>query len=189
MTVKQIGDRQVVSEDNLYQFVYKNIGLKSKLKTKVNKAYVKEHLANYELIYHPMWLAKTIIIAERPPFTPKKLPNIIFVDAVSGYRGVFQRIPVVQEIEISQENVVKNKIRMDECKSKYIKDVQAQQIDRSYILKKPKHEIVDLFLVYLPIWRVTLNIGSNDETFYINANTGENETYMRERWENGKDLI
>ena len=189
MTVKQIGERQVVTEDNLHQFISKNIGLKNKLKTKVNKEYVKQQLADYDLIYHPMWLAKTIVIAERPPFPPKKLPNIIFVDAVSGYRGVFQSVPHVQEIEISQENMVKNKISLEECENKYVKDVQIQQINRSYILKKPKHEIADLFLAYLPIWRVTMNTGPIDETFFINANTGENESYMSERWENGKDLI
>lgn len=74
MTVKQIGERQVVTEDNLHQFIYKNIGLKNKLKTKVNKEYVKQQLADYDLIYHPMWLAKTIVIAERPPFPPKNCP-------------------------------------------------------------------------------------------------------------------
>lgn len=86
---------------------------------------------------------------------------------VSGYRGVFQSVPHVQEIEISQENMVKNKISLEECENKYVKDVQIQQINRSYILKKPKHEIADLFLAYLPIWRVTMNTGPIDETFLL----------------------
>lgn len=78
MTVKQIGERQVVTEDNLHQFIYKNIGLKNKLKTKVNKEYVKQQLADYDLIYHPMWLAKTIVIAERPTISSKKIAQYHF---------------------------------------------------------------------------------------------------------------
>lgn len=187
LRVKQIGDWQVVTDENLHQFVYKNLGIKHKLK--VNKEQVREQIVEKELLYHPLWLAKTFVIADRPPFSPKKMPNIIFVDAVSGYRGVFQKVPKMQGIEIDEDCAVRKRIDKDDCERKYLKDVQENQINRSYILKKPRHEIVDVYPAYLPIWKVAVESELFRETLYLNANTGEHEKYMSERWANGKDLL
>ncbi|WP_188207249.1 hypothetical protein [Alkalibacillus aidingensis] len=189
LQVVQLGDQQVVTEDNVHHFTYKNLSLKNKLNTSINKEYVKQHIQNKEFIFHPFWVAKTLIVAERPPFPPKKTPNVIFVDAVSGYRGVFSKIPGLHELEVDEDQLVEMKIDRKNSAHLYIKDVQEKQINRSYILKKPKHEVLELLPVYLPMWKVTVQSEFINDTVYINANTGESEKYLSERWYNRKDLL
>lgn len=72
---------------------------------------------------------------------------------------------------------------------KYIKNVQRKQINRSYVLKKPLHEVKEISLIYLPIWKVKVKGNNIKEALYINGNSGESEKFMSERWKNGKDLL
>lgn len=86
-------------------------------------------------------------------------------------------------------DVVPMRIPDEDTAKKYVHDVQDKQINRSYILKKPRHEIRDIFPAYLPMWKIAVRNHVLNETFYINANTGELETHMQKRWQNGRDLL
>lgn len=188
-TIMRIGNTSIISENEVYKFVYKAAGAGAKLKREVNDAYLKQHTKACELIYHPFWLAKTLVIADRPPFPPKKMPNVLFVDAVSGYRGVFSKIPPLEEKQVSKDSLNEMLISSKKEAQAYVQDVQKKQINRSYILKKPRHEVKELELVYLPLWKVKTCNRHINETFYINGNTGESEKHMSRRWEEGKDLL
>jgi hypothetical protein len=186
--IQRIGTN-LITDAVLYKSIYKSIGVKGKFNHKVNPDYVRAHAVEKELIYHPFWIVKNLVIAERPPFPPKKMPNVIFIDAVSGYRGLFSRIPPVTDEKVEESSLALLRISKEEELKKYIKNVQEKQINRSYILKKPIHEVKEVSLVYLPIWKVKVKSGEINDTFYINGNTGESEKFMSERWKNGKDLL
>ncbi len=188
MNIHRIGDTALIGEAELYKFVQKALPIKFRMNKSLDETVLKQS-GKAELIYHPFWLAKTLVIAERPPFQPKKLPNMIFVDGVSGYRGVFSKVPAMSELEVNKMDVQPLVITNEEEAKKYIQDVQVRQINRSYLLKKPKHEIVEISIGYVPIWKVLVRTPMFHETFYINANTGESEKYMAQRWQSRKDLI
>ncbi|SFA85101.1 hypothetical protein SAMN04488072_102312 [Lentibacillus halodurans] len=189
VSIKLIRNKVIVSENNLLNHVYKAAGFKARLNRTVNEKYLQQHAKVCKLIYHPFWLAKTLVIADRPPFSPREQPNMIFVDAVSGYRGVFSRIPPITDQQVNHDDLIPMRISNQDDAVRYIKYVQTRQINRSYVLKKPRHEINELFLVYLPLWKVVIRSGLVNETFYINGNTGESEKFMADRWDGGKDLL
>jgi hypothetical protein len=188
-SITLIGDKPPFSQNELYKYVYKAAGIKARLNRTIDENYLQQHVKRCELVYHPFWLAKTLVIADRPPFPPRKQPNMIFVDAVSGYRGVFSRVPPIRNQQLDQSRLVQMRISDKADAERYVKNVQEKQINRSYILKKPRHEIRDISLTYLPLWKVAVRSGLINETFYINGNTGESEKFMAERWQSGKDLL
>lgn len=142
-----------------------------------------------KLIHHPFWMVKSLIVAARPPFPPRKIPRMIFIDAVSGYRGIFSHVPPVTEEEAAYDTVVEPFLESEADIAAYIRDVQERQINRQYMLKKPEHEVIDRTLVYLPIYKVRVESDEIDDVFYINANTGESENFLSGRWRNGEDLL
>ncbi|MFA1818786.1 hypothetical protein ACDX78_01065 [Virgibacillus oceani] len=186
--IQRIGNK-TIADEMLYKSIYKSLGVKGRVSKKISPDYIRHHLLKKELIYHPFWIVKNLVIAERPPFPSKKMPNVIFIDAVSGYRGLFSKIPPITEEEVEAHALATLRISMDEDVTKYIRNVQEKQINRSYVLKKPKHEVKEITLVYLPIWKAKVKSDELDETFYINGNTGESEKFMSDRWERGKDLL
>lgn len=185
--IKRIGNHNI-SEKTLYTSIYKSIGLKAKLNSTITKDYIKSHSADVRLLYHPFWMIKNLVVADRPPFPPKKIPRIIFVDAVSGYRGIFSHVPPVTEEEAGDEQIVSPYIGKNDV-GRYAEDVREKQINKQYMLKKPNHEHLETSLVYLPIYKVTVGSDEIDQTFYINGNTGESEQFLSDRWLNGKDLL
>ncbi|GEL78177.1 hypothetical protein [Tenuibacillus multivorans] len=187
--VKRLGNSSIISEQDVYRYVYKSLPMKKRMMREVNEGFVREYTVNLELLYHPFWVAESLVVADRPPFQPKKTPNIIFVDAVSGYRGVFSKVPSIESIEIDPAHLVKKNIKTQTESKKYIKDVQEKQINRAYILKKPKHEVEHIYESYLPIWKVTIESDLIDDTFYINGNTGELEQHMSKRWNDSQDIL
>src|SRR5690625_3648807 len=172
-----MGNNILISQNALMKHIYKSLKWSLKIKKNVNVEFVKRHIDKKELLYHPIWLAKTLVIADRKPFPPKKTPNMIFVDAVSGYRGLISTIPETVKADINIEKLVHSKITSNDV-LKYFKDVQTSQINRSYILKKPKHKIIDFFLVYLPLWKGKVSSQLFETDFIINANTGDSEDHM-----------
>jgi|SRR5690625_2517097 len=185
--IQRIGNK-TISDNILYKSIYKSIGMKGKFNNTLNPDYIRDHLAEKELNYHPFWIVKNLVVAERPPFPSKKMPNVIFIDAVSGYRGLFSKIPPITDENVETEILTTLRINKEDV-NKYIENVQDKQINRSYILKKPIHKVKEVTLVYLPIWKAKVKSDEIRETFYINGNTGDSEKFMSDRWKNGKDLI
>src|SRR5690625_2693860 len=182
-----IGNNILIGQNALMKHIYKSLKWSLKIKKNVNVDFIKRYIDKKELVYHPIWLAKTLVVADRKPFSPKKTPNMIFVDAISGYRGLISTIPETIKADINIEKIVHSKITSNDV-LKFIKDVQTSQINRSYILKKPKHEIVDYFLVYLPLWQGKIISHLFETDFIINANTGDSEDYMAKLWDSKETL-
>lgn len=137
-----------------------------------------------ELLLHPMWLAWARIIADRPPFRPVVRPTVIFVDAVSGYRGQLTTVPHTQELDPDVGTVQQARVRDEGRARELVRDVQTQQINRSYVLRKPRHEVSRLKLLYLPLWR--FDPGDGGDVAVINAVTGDDEAYLASRWDDPK---
>lgn len=188
MNIKQIGAGLLISKNQAIHSAYKCFSLLDRLRKKITKAEIEQN-SSLQLIYHPFWLAKTFVIAARPPFPPKKSPNMIFVDAVSGYRGIFSQIPPITDQKISKAQLQTGMIRTKKEAKKYVKDVQIDQINRMYLLKKPEHEVIDLDLYYMPIWKVIIHTPLLKKIYFINANTGEPENFMAEKWRTKDDLM
>ena len=185
MMIKRIGSRNI-SEKALYRAMYKSLGIKVKMNKTITPEHLKSHTTAKTLIHHPFWMVKSMVLADRPPFPPRKIPRMIFVDAVSGYRGIFSHVPPVTEEEAGEKV---DPYIMEEDLQKYVDDVRKRQIDKQYMLKKPRHETVETSLAYLPVYEVKVESAEVDETFHINANTGESEGFLSERWRSGKDLL
>lgn len=143
-------------------------------------AALHEAVADRSLMYHPVWLGKVLTIAARTPFAPKKTPNLVFIDAVSGYRGVLERIPLVDQSTPDSGGYVQPVIQSTDQASLYVRSV-LHTINRGYVLKKPEHKLVSLELVLLPLWKITVK-GENPNTVFMNAVTGEPESYMARLW-------
>lgn len=187
MEIKRIGT-DTITDEVLFKSIYKSLGTRQKFNRAITPSHIRNHVVKKELLYHPIWMVKNIVVAARTPFPPKKIPRIIFIDAVSGYRGLFSHVPHISEGRGGEGTVISPDIDREGV-GEYIEDVRAKQINRSYMLKKPDHENRETTLVYLPIWEVTIQSNYIEGTFYINGNTGEDEKFMSDRWKNGKDLI
>ncbi|MFG6146897.1 hypothetical protein [Halobacillus sp. B23F22_1] len=186
-TVKQknlrlIGTGGGIAESELPNVIYKNLGIQMKMNRSISADYIKNHIARTKRVYHPMWVAKLLVIADRKPFPPRKKPNMVFVDAVSGYRGLFPTVPAMNEGEVETGEVVPAQLTKQQVKETYIQDIQQNQINRSYVLKKPRYQLEELFLTYLPLWKVQVDSDYLTKEFFINANTGESEEYMSKLW-------
>lgn len=176
-----LGNNQLILEDNLHSYMYKALKWSEKLRKNVNRPFLKKHMTNKELVYHPLWIAKTLVLAGRHPFPPKKIPKMVFVDALSGYRGMLSTVPETSTLKVTSNQLIEADIFEEEAK-KYIIDVQEKQINRSYVLKKPDHQLVDISLHYLPLWKTTVKSTIFNKDFIINANTGESEEHMGKFW-------
>lgn len=148
-----------------------------------NPSTLRNAISKEELIHHPLWLGKILTYADRPPFPPRKTPNVVFVDAVSGYRGVLERVPAVEWDSPGKAAAVRTVISTPHQAEKYVRAV-LHTVNRSYVLKKPEHELVSLDLVLLPLWQLTLDLDQR-RVVHVNAVTGESESYLAELW--GKD--
>lgn len=185
MKVSIIGEELLLEED-LPKHMYKGLKPSLKWNRQLNEDSLSRGIIRKEKVYHPMWMVKLLVIAERKPFPPKKKPNMAFVDAVSGYRGLFTSVPPITPKEVPQLYVQRADITKQELLDKYVIDVQDKQINRSYVLKKPRHEIKEIELVYLPLWRVEVDTNFLSKTFILNGNTGEPEDLLYKLWETGE---
>ncbi|MFC4557645.1 hypothetical protein ACFO3D_05410 [Virgibacillus kekensis] len=184
-----IGKKEKITERDIYPHMYKALKWRTRINKSITEEYLNEHTVSKALFYHPIWLAKILLIARRPPFPPKKIPNMIFVDAVSGYRGLISSIPGTVIQEVDPQPLISPKINEQDAVKRYVEDVQINQINRSYVLKKPEYDLRDLSLVYLPLWRVKVESDLLTKEFTINANTGESEEYMSSLWDSNKLLL
>ncbi|CAM4333410.1 hypothetical protein [Lacicoccus alkaliphilus] len=187
-TIKRIGEKNI-TEEKLIKSVYKSLGAKERFTRRVDTSYIRAHITGQELIHHPFWMVKSLIVAARPPFPPKKIPRMIFIDAVSGYRGIFSHVPTITEEEAADGSIAAPFLRNEEDIDIYIRHVQEKQINKQYLLKKPEHEVVEKTLAHLPIFKVRVESAEINDVFYINANTGESEAFLSERWRSKKDLL
>lgn len=183
-----IGDNECIDNKQLYAYIYKSVHLVAKLKKDVTIAFLKTNTNNKELIFHPMWLAQMLVIADRKPFPPKQSSINCFIDAVSGYRGLLTSDMRISRHIVDESKVISPKIKAAYEVEKYIQDVQRTQINRSYILKKPKHRIIHYSLVYLPLWKIDINSDYVSNPLFLNANTGESEKYLSSQWETNRWL-
>lgn len=186
--VTLMGNEDLIEEEDLYKYIYKALPRLLRMKKTVNIEYIKEYAKQKQLIYHPIWLVKNLVISERKPFPSKKTPNMIFIDGISGYRGLISKIPETIETEININKQIQPKI-MDNYVLSYVKDVQKSQINRSYVLKKPNHEVVDYYLVYLPLWLIKITTPLFERKITINAHTGESEEFMAKLWSSDEMLL
>jgi|SRR5699024_946467 len=185
-----LGNNELLSREQVYDSMFKSLKWSTRVKKEINSDFLKKNTKQKELIYHPLWLAKLLVIADRKPFPPKKTPMIAFIDSISGYRGLLSKVPNIVKVKPAMNSKIRKPMITDSDEiKKYIIDVQKSQINRSYVLKKPEYEIIDHFLVHLPLWKVTVDNSMLKQKFVINANTGESEGHMASLWNTNKMKI
>lgn len=57
------------------------------LKRKVTMNELEQRIVSKKKIYHPMWVAKMLVIAERKPFPPRITPNMALSMPFQGTGG------------------------------------------------------------------------------------------------------
>lgn len=185
MDVSLLGE-DTVSEKELPTHIYKSLQPPLKWNRQLNEAAVEKGIVKKEKIYHPMWIVKMLVIADRKPFPPRIKPNMAFIDAVSGYRGLFPNVPPITGAEVPTTELEKAVITKQELLEKYVTNVQEKQINRSYVLKKPRYELKETEMVYLPLWKVEVDTDFLTKTFIINGNTGESEDLLMKLWKSNE---
>ncbi|MFS0752325.1 hypothetical protein [Oceanobacillus sp. 1P07AA] len=181
ISIQRIGENPTITLERLYKYVLRTLPLRIRFNRGVDEQYLIDNTIEKYLYYHPVWVANTLVIAERPPLTPKILKQRIFIDAISGYRGLVSKSLPLKSVDVDRNLLESHQIVESNEVEKYVKDVQVKQINRSYLLKKPQHEIKELQLVYLPLWRIKVKSTIINKVFVINANTGEAENYIYQR--------
>ncbi|WP_147383476.1 hypothetical protein [Nesterenkonia natronophila] len=174
-----IGTASALDPDLLLRAVRKSLGVRGWRWHRLSE--LRESVTDQELIYHPLWLGKVLTLADRPPFPPKRIPNAAFVDAVSGYRGVLERIPEVSHGTNDDGRQVKPVINTEQQAKRYVQAVM-HTVNRGYVLKKPQHQLASLELLYMPLWKVTAEVPER-RVVHVNAVTVEPETYMARQWQ------
>jgi hypothetical protein len=174
-----IGTQRTLEPESLLKAVRQSLGMKGWRWRRLTE--LRDAVTGTELLYHPLWLGKVLTLADRPPFPPKRIPNAAFVDAVSGYRGVLERIPDVNYGPRDGGQQVKAVINTEQEAKRYVQAVM-HTVNRGYVLKKPQHQLASLELLSMPLWRVTVEVPER-RVVYINAVTGDAETYMARQWE------
>ncbi|WP_347861143.1 hypothetical protein U0355_10650 [Salimicrobium sp. PL1-032A] len=175
--VTLLGEEKI-EEKELPGLIYKQLKPTLRMKRGLDERTIRDGITRVEKRYHPMWVIKMLIIAERKPFPPKVTPNMVFVDGRSGYRGLFTTVPPRLEKEVGEHEVLRPFFSKQEMLGKYVKDVQEKQINRKYVLKKPKYDVKEMDLLYLPIWQVEVKNAHVDTTYWVNGNTGESEELL-----------
>src|SRR5699024_4853490 len=102
---KRSGEKKITGE-GLYKAANQAMGCKTSVNRKVGIRYIQDNLVGETVIYHRIWLVESVIVAARPPFRPKTIPRIIFVDGVSGYRGVFSHVPPIVDETVDSSQAV-----------------------------------------------------------------------------------
>ncbi|KGP91811.1 hypothetical protein N780_15665 [Pontibacillus chungwhensis BH030062] len=179
MNVTILGEEKI-QETDLPTSIYKSVKPTLRWNRNFSQKTVQEGMIKKERVYHPMWIVKLLVIADRKPFKSKVTPNMVFIDAISGYRGLFPSIPPTAQKQVNSSDVKKAVISKDDLFTRYLPDVQDKQINRNYVLKKPRYEIKEAELVYVPLWEVELHTPFLTKSYYINGNTGESEELMLE---------
>ncbi|MYL35813.1 hypothetical protein GLW08_15095 [Pontibacillus yanchengensis] len=177
MEVSVLGNEQIKEQD-LPEHMYKSLKPSLKWNRHLNPEVLKQGIIDIEKIYYPMWTVRMLVIADRKPFSPKVKPNLAFIDGISGYRGLLSSVPPLVSKAVSNSSIKQPTITKEEL-NKYIYDVQDKQINRSYVLKKPRYEIKEINQTHLPLWKVEVSTDYLTKTFLINGNTGEPEELIQ----------
>lgn len=175
-----------IQEHELPKYMYKGLKPSLKLNKKLDENVIKKGIVKSEKVYQPMWIVKMLIIADRKPFPPKIKPNMVFVDAISGYRGLFPNVPPVTQQKVASSKVKDATITKQELLEKYLINIQEKQINRNYVLKKPRYEVKEAEVVYLPLWLIEVDTDFFTKTFLINGNTGESEDLLKKLWKSNE---
>lgn len=181
------GEGKQVTSNDLVKLILRNLSWRQKLNPKVTNDMVAGSISSRKIHYQPFWIAKVLVFASRHPFPPKTAPYVVFVDAVSGYRGLMSHVPHIQEImPLEDAIIIEPVIDQPEDALRYVFDVQYKQINRLYLLKKPEQKVKEIGLYHLPFWRVSVRNDYYSKDFMFNANTGENESYLMSIWDKGE---
>lgn len=147
---------------------------------------LRAELREQELLWCPLWLARTLVTADRPPFPPRRSAVAVFVDGLSGYAGLLGGAAPTAVVDPVEGRVLAPVLDEEQARDR-VTEVQRQQIDRSYPLRKPRHRIESVRLVHLPVRRLHL-AGPRAEaagvagSWHVNAVSGELETHLAREW-------
>ncbi|WP_138418637.1 hypothetical protein [Aquibacillus sediminis] len=171
----------------LAKLIYKNLPLRDRLKGKINVEYIEKGITEETCYYHPFWTAQLLVIASRKPFASKVSPQMVFVEGMTGYRGILTDVPYTKTETVEKELLLAPHISTINEVKKYVQDVQQNQINSMYMMKKPTYKLKKLELNYLPFWKVKVETPIVKSEMLLNVNTKENEQYLLKRWKRGRE--
>lgn len=126
-----------------------------------------------QYVFVPFWFIKVASYADRIPFPPKVRRYVIYIDAISGERGLTDRFPRTEERDAGEYRVRSPYMKEDTIKP-MVDDLVESLILRRYLLKRPSVEVMDPELVYLPHYYVRVRTADEAIRMYaVNALSAE----------------
>jgi len=122
------------------------------------------NIVDTKYVFHPFWFIKAVSYADRIPFPPKVRRYVIYIDAVSGERGLTDRFPQIEQQTAGIHTVRSPQLIKDNIKP-LVDDLVESLILRRYLLKRPTVEVMDPELIYLPFYYVRIKVTA--ETIHI----------------------
>jgi hypothetical protein len=123
--------------------------------------------------YYPFWFIKAEAYADRSPFSPKLRRHVLYIDAMTGDRGLTNQFPKIEQKSKTKIDVLSprfNKEKVDNLINELVEDF----ILRPYLLKRPTVKIVGKELIYLHYYLV--NVKTKSDVRYslsVNSLSGE----------------
>lgn len=130
-------------------------------------------LLETQYVLHPFWFIKVAAYADRLPFSPKLRRHVLYIDAVTGERGLTDRFPEIEKKTRTGKKIVPPLLK-DEDVKQMTEELIENLILRTYLLKRPRIEVAGRELVYLPHYQVRVNVRDGEiHSLSVNALSGE----------------
>lgn len=135
------------------------------------------HLGEISLFFYPLWILFIEGWADRPPFKPKRMEFVGYVDPFSYDSGLLDVIPKSKIIRVKPGFAVlpTHSNGQEEFLSRAVEKILTVDIRRLFALKMPRLGIVSKELMFLPCWKGTVNKAEGESLIVINCLNGRVE--------------
>ncbi len=162
-----VSGSEYVNLDNVYSIVLKE---KSLIKIGISIKIKKNRMSyNVNKTYRPFYFVNIEALCDRPPFKPKKVYYVIYIDAVSGRYGLTYVYPNYSSYYAKKEDIcseVFTKHKIEDMLSNIIEKL----ILRKYVIKRPSLKILNGKMVYIPYYEVKCD---GNDIYLVNILSGE----------------
>ncbi len=126
-----------------------------------------------KILYYPMWIVFIEGIADRPPFKPKKMQFVGYIDPFLKDSGLIGSIPTWKNLKIDERCIIESPSSViDESTEKAINKILKQDIRKLFVLKLPKFKVVSKEIIHLPCWVGKLSKVEECKVMAINCING-----------------
>lgn len=127
------------------------------------------------LIFYPMWIILIEAWADRPPFKPKRMEFVGYIDPFIKDSGLINSIPIIKKINVKKEYVISPpSYEFNDSLISLEKKILKVDIRKQFALKTPSLNIISRKLAFLPCWKGTIKkeVHAQESIVVINGLNG-----------------